>query len=165
MSIITIPRIKGFDLAPFSAKKSGAGFTLVETIVSLGLGLLVTGMILSIFTVGLSHIRNMKNNEGLHSNAVFLLNTLTYWIKQGENLSVTPPSTLEITLPDSSVKEITKDINNDITIDGTKFNTDDVELTILNFTQMARSVQINFTLKSRLGTETLSATTTIAQRN
>lgn len=51
--------------------KNNKGFTLIETIIALALGLLATTMILYIFTVGLSHIRTIKNTENLHSNTMF----------------------------------------------------------------------------------------------
>lgn len=157
---------KGFTYAPLfrNSPKSGAGFTLIETIVALALGLLVTVMVLSVFSSGLSRIKDVKNTESLHSNAVFLFNTLTYWIKQSKDLNVTPPSELEIVLPSSS-KIITKTADNKITLNGLQLNTDDIEVTTLTFTPLAKSVQINFKLQTKNGDKTFSATTTIAQRN
>jgi type II secretory pathway pseudopilin PulG len=143
-------------------KKNKSGFTLMETIVALGLGLLATTMILYIVTTGFGYIRAIKNAENLHSNANFLLNTLTYWVKQGKNLTASN-STLEIELPNSSVKTITK-TGDRIMLDGVPFTSDNIQVTELNFTKMSRSVQIRFTIKAKSGNETFSATTTIAQR-
>ena len=130
------------------------GFTLIETIVALGIGLLATTMILYIITTGFGHIRAIKNAENLHSNANFSLNTLTYWVKQGKNLEVLPASPgniLEITLQDNSTTTIDKSL---LEINGVSATT--------TFNKMEKSVQLNFIIQK--GSETFSATTTITQR-
>jgi len=146
-------------------KNSEAGFTLMETIVALGLGFFVMITIMAVVIPGLEKIRDINRIEQLHVNAVFLLNTLTYWIKQAENLSVLNPSKLEIRLSGSPTpKIVSTDANNNITIDDVPFNTGDIEVTGLSFIPMARSVRISFTIKTKEG-ETLPITTTIAKRN
>jgi len=147
----------------FLFKKSKSGFTLVETIVAIGIGLLATTMLFYIFTFGLRNIQTIKNTEKLHSEANFLLNTFTYWIKQGENVT-TSGSTLEIEFPDLPLKTITKSVDDRVTLDGTPITSDDIQVTDLNFTGMSRSVQIRFTIEAKNGDENFSATTTIAQR-
>lgn len=142
-------------------KKIKSGFTLLETVVSISLGLLVMMMVLTIFTQGLTQIRNVSNNQSLISNADFIINNLDYWIKKATNISANP-STLTLTLP-SSTKTIEMDSNNDILMDGTPLNTDGVKLNSLNFEKMARSVKISFELEK--GGQTLLVSTTIAQRN
>jgi type II secretory pathway pseudopilin PulG len=144
-------------------KNSEAGFTLMETIVALGLGILVMTAIMAVVIPGLENIRDITRVEQLHVNAVFLLNTLTYWIKQAKDLNVPSASLLEIELPDS-VKTVKKDGNN-IMIDGVPFNADEVEITGLNFTKMPKSVRVNLTIKTKGGEEELTIITTIAQRN
>lgn len=144
--------------------KKKNGFTLTEVIVVISLGALIGIMVLAIVTPGLRYIKTTKKIEHLHSDALFLLNKLNYWIKQGKKLTVTSPSTLEIKLPDDSVKEITRDSDN-LNFDGVTFNSDNIEVTELNFTQLNRSVRINITLKVEGADKTFSATTTIAQRN
>ncbi len=144
--------------------KKKNGFTLTEVIVVISLGALIGIMVLAIVTPGLRYIKTTKKIEHLHSDALFLLNKLNYWIKQGKKLTVTSPSTLEIKLPDDSIKEITKDSDN-LNLDGVTFNSDNIRVTELNFTQLNRSVRINITLKVDGADKTFSATTTIAQRN
>jgi len=144
--------------------KKKNGFTLTEVIVVISLGALIGIMVLAIITPGLRYIKTTKKIEYLHSDALFLLNKLNYWIKQGKKLTVTNPSTLEIKLPDDSEKIITKDSDN-LNFDGVTFNSDDIKITELNFTQLNRSVRINITLKVDGADKTFSATTTIAQRN
>ena len=138
----------------FLKKKNEQGFTLMETIVALGIGLLANTMIFYIFTLGLKNIRTIKNTESLHSNANFFLNTLTYWIKQGKNLEVLPASPgniLEITLPDNSTTTIDKSL---LEINGVSATT--------TFKKMEKSIQLNFIIQK--GSASTSATTTIAQR-
>ena len=154
----------GFTHAPLSLTKSGAGFTLIEIIIGLSLGVLVITTMTSIGVLSLKHLRTIEHTQSLHSNAIFLLNTITYWAKQGKNLSLTAPSTLQVELPNSSLKEIAK--NGDrIEINGAAFTPDNIEVTALSFTKMAHSVQVDLTLKVKGTEETFSAKTTIAQRN
>jgi len=143
--------------------KTQFGFSLIEVIVTLALGALVMATFLSVATSGLKHVRSIKRVERLHSNAVFLSNMFTYWIKKGENLKVTPPSTLEIEIPNSNPKTITE-INDIIVLDGEALTSNDVKAT-LDFTEMERSVRIKFTLETDGGEETLSFKTTVARRN
>lgn len=149
-----------------TTSKKQKGFTLVEVIVGLSLGISVSIMVASVATLGLKQIRIIENNAKLHSSATFLLNTITYWVKQSNNISVDPisPSNLLITLPDLSKKEIKKD-GSSIKIDDAIFNPNDIEVTALNFQAMPHSVQLSFSLKITGSKETFSATTTIAQRN
>lgn len=146
--------------------KNKTGFTLIETIVGVALGILVITTIMAVVTAGIIHIRVIRHFERLHSNAIFLVNTLTYWVKQGDALSVTStPPILEIRLSPPSPPKIVTQNGDNITIDGVVFNSNDIQLTNLAFTKMPRSVQVNFTLKTKGANETFSATTTIAQRN
>jgi len=143
--------------------KRKSGFTLVETIVMFAVVIIIVTTIISVVVSGLKDIRTIRHLGRLHSNAIFLSNTLAYWVKQGENLDVTSPSTLAVKLSDSSIKEIKQDGNN-IKIDGSPFNTDDIQVTNLTFHQLARSVQVSFTLQAE-DNEELHIQTTIAQRN
>jgi type II secretory pathway component PulJ len=149
-------------------KNSESGFTLMETIVALGLGTLVMTAIMAVVIPGLRNIRAINRTEKLHTNAVFLLNTLTYWIKQAEDLRVPSASLLEIELPDS-VKTVER-VGNNIMIgektepeNRVRFNADEVEITKLNFTEMPKSVIVNLIIETEGGEEEF--TTTIAQRN
>jgi type II secretory pathway pseudopilin PulG len=144
--------------------KNKNGFTLIEVIVGLGLGILIIATISSVVFYGLKHIRTVERTEKLHSGAIFLLDNLTYWIKQADNISSFTSDSLRIEFPDSSVKEISKD-GNAIKINGVAFTPDDIQVTSLSFTKMTRSVQISFVIKVKGTDETLSTMTTVAQRN
>lgn len=145
-------------------RKKYEGFTLIETITALAIGLFLVAIIVLVVTPGLGHIRQTKSTERLHANAIYVANTLSHWVKQGENLAVPAPDTLAIRLPDLTVKTITK-TGNQITLDGAPLLSDNVLVTSLAFTNMAHSVQVTFDLESAASDQTLSITTTMAQRN
>jgi len=146
-------------------KSATRGFTLIESIVALSLGIVVVVMIVLIVMPGLKHTHEIKQTERLHSNALFLLNSLTYWIKQGENLTVVAPSVLEIKLPNSSIKTISKS-DDHILVDSIAFTTNDVRVTDLSFIPMDNSVRISVTIEDNSGlNKSLSIETAIARRN
>jgi type II secretory pathway pseudopilin PulG len=129
-----------------------SGFTLMETVIALGLGLITTALVMSVFSAGLKNIRTIKNTQVLNSSATFFLDKVTYWIKQGKKFDVSPTKNkLTITLPD----------NTTTIIDKMTFGNSDMDATT-TFTLMKKSVQLNFIIQK--GSEILSATTTIAQR-
>jgi len=167
---INIKNKKGFTFHLFPRKKM-RGFTLIETIVGLFLGILIIIIFTDVIAWGIFKINTIKNLEKLHSNAIFLVNNFNYWIKQAENLDATsstglpPYDTLNIKFPDSSTTTIKK-VNNSIVIGNTTSTTPDIEVQELAFTKMARSVQISLTINAT-GTNnaTFTAKTTVAQRN
>jgi type II secretory pathway pseudopilin PulG len=137
-----------------SEKSEPNGFSLIETVIALGLGMITMAMVMTIFANGLKNIRMMKDSQALNSAATSFMSTANYWIKQGKSFRVLPTSPgkiLEITLPDNSTTSIDKSI---LGINGITATT--------TFTKMAKSVRINFLIQK--GSEILSATTTVAQR-
>ena len=146
------------------------GFTLVEVIVALGIGILIMTTFMAVTASGFRNIRTISQTKELHANAVYILNTLTCDIKQAENLNVLDLSTLEIKLSDSTI-EIKQEIKLDgsgyynITKDGNSLNSSDIKITNLEFIKLQKSVRINFTIESISGEVSLPITTTIAQRN
>jgi len=151
--------------------KKEKGFSLVEVLVAISLNLLIAGMIITIASSSLRHIRTIKDHRNLYSTASFLNNQFTYWIKQGTNFEVLPANPgdqLKIRIG-SSTTTIAKDLNDRITIyDGvdTEYLTDDnIKVDNLVFTKMDNSVRIALTLNTGNPTKTFSATTTVAQRN
>ena len=137
--------------------------SLAGPLITIGLVWIAT-MVILVTVGGLRNIRTMKTWESLHSNALFLTDVITYWVKQADQLEITSPSQLQITLPNYSVKLIEKTADK-ITIDGGELIDDDVQVTELNFTHMERSVRINFTLKGENSNEIITVNTTVAQRN
>ncbi len=140
------------------------GFTLVEVIVALGIGILIMTTFMTVTSSGFKNIRTISQTKKLHANAVYIINTLTYEIKQAENLEVLADgSELTITRPDSTTKII--EIDNNMIRDGVKLNNDNVEISNLNFIRMPKSVKINFTIESVSGETSFPVETTIAWRN
>lgn len=155
MSIVPLP--KKID----SLKQ---GFTLIEVVVALGIGILVLTIVTSVMAPGLKNMRAISRTKQLHSNTVYVLDTLTYEIRQAKRIEVLSPSSLRITRPDATIKTIMQTGDN-ISLDGVSLNSIDVKIIGLNFTGMPRSVRVNFTIGSSGGNETFPVLTTIAQRN
>ena len=147
------------------------GFSLVEVLVAISLNLLIAGMIITIASSSLRHIRTIKDHRNLYSTASFLNSQFTYWIKQGTNFEVLPANPgdqLKIRIG-SSTTTIAKNADNRIIInDGAVdeyLTTNNIKVDNLAFTEMDNSVRIVFTLNIGNPTTTFSATTTVAQRN
>jgi Tfp pilus assembly protein PilW len=139
-------------------------FTLIELILTMAIGLFTAGMIVSVAIPAMRTMRTIQASQRLQTNTIFFANALTHWVKQAEYMRVPDSSTLEIMLPDSSIKTITKD-GTHITLDGTPLTTDDVQVNELLFTQLDRSVRVTYILEAKKSGETFSITTTVAQRN
>ena len=147
-----------------SSRVFTTGFTLIETLVALGIGVSVATMLTLVASAGLKHARSARRVERLQTNAVHLSDVLTYWVKQGEYLQVPTPTRLEIILPDFTVKTIEKQ-GIRATLDGVAITTDDAEVSYILFQNLPASVRVGFALQAAGSTETFSATTTVAKRN
>lgn len=145
-------------------KKPARGFTLIELVLSLAIGAFVASMVLGVIIPGMRYIREVRAEERLHANAVFLADALTYWVKQGEALSLHDSSTLAVHLPDSSTKLIAKD-GDVIRFDGVQFTATDIQMIELLFTRLDKSIRIQYTMREEQSGKTISITTTVAQRN
>ena len=150
--------------------KKEKGFSLVEVLVAISLNLLIAGMIITIASSSLRHIRTIKDHRNLYSTVSFLNNQFTYWIKQGAVVEVDSldSSILYIKPPGSSTTTITKTTiagRDTITIDGNDLISNNIKVGNLVFTEMDHSVRIAFTLNTGNPAKTFSATTTVAQRN
>ena len=150
-------------------KKFNAGFTLVETLIALTLGAIISLMIVITVTNGLMNIRNASEMERLHSDATFIANILTYWIKQSVEIEVPDNTTLNLIMYNASTTSFELNgVNLGMALDeGTpaRINTEDSKVENITFTKLAKSVRISFVLKAPNAELRLSATSTIAQRN
>ena len=140
------------------------GFTLLETLIALALGAMISLVIVITVSAGLKSIRDANETERLHSDSTFIAATLTYWIKQSQAMATPNPTTLNLTLFDASTKSFALD-GVDLELDGARINTEDSEVERIEFTKLARSVRVSFTLRSPNSGLTISATSTVAQRN
>ena len=137
---------------------------MIETLIALALGAVISLVIVITVSAGLKSIRGVNETERLHSDTTFIANALTYWIKQSQAMATPNPTTLNLTLFDASVKSFALD-GVDLELDGARINTEDSEVEGIKFTKLARSVRISFTLRSPDSGLKISATSTIAQRN
>jgi hypothetical protein len=144
--------------------KNQAGFSIIETIIAMSLGALMALMLMMVTIHGLKYIREIHQQERLQANAVFLSNKFSYWVKQGATLDSPSLSELRIVLSDGSEKVFTMS-GNDITLDGSSLISDEVEITSLVFTPMAKSVKVNLNLKAKGANVEFLLISTFAQRN
>lgn len=150
------------------SQKKNKGFTLIESVIAIGLGLIAVSMIISFIIPSLRHLAEIKRRETLHSNALFLLSTFNFWIRQGERVEIPDSSTVEVRLPDSSVKTIERKKDEEekfnVYLNDKILNTKEVEIENLKFTQAPASIKVDLDLKGEDGTS-YSFSTTIANRN
>ncbi len=85
-------------------------------------------------------------------------------MKQSAGFSLTSPTQLKVTMPDLSVQTISFS-GTTVKLNANNITSTDVEVKNFKMVSGAQSVRVMFTLKAVNGTETFSATTTIARRN
>jgi len=142
---------------------SKSGFTLIELLIAIALGSVTALMIMLVTTNGIANIKNSKNAERLHANAIFLTDMLTFRIKDAEFISIPSADTLVLTLPDSSTDTITI-ANEKVTLNGNILTSSDISVKRLNFTPLQKSVLVEMSFTTGIN-DSYSATTTISYRN
>jgi type II secretory pathway pseudopilin PulG len=146
-----------------STTMNNKGFTLVETIVAITLGVVVSIAAIGLFVSGLQHIRQAKELSYLQSNATFITNTFDYMVKQAETLE--PKGESAVLMVDGKTIARNGDdiiINNGV--NGAPLNDKKAKVSDLHFIILDNSVQVCFTLQTNTGEE-MSLQTTIAKRN
>ncbi|OHA52467.1 MAG: hypothetical protein A3A30_04905 [Candidatus Terrybacteria bacterium RIFCSPLOWO2_01_FULL_48_14] len=141
-----------------------SGLTLVEMLITIGLGVTIAAIVGSIAISGIVHIRTVKRQERLYSNAAHVSDTLAYWVRQAEALNVISPTELVMTFPDSTQKTFLKD-GTRIMFDGVALTEDNSEVTNLSFVALPVSVQVSATLRYAGSDEEISFSTAAARRN
>lgn len=142
--------------------KNNRGFTLIELIIAMSIGLVISMILLFVAVSGLKYVRETRQRERLQAEAIFLVNKFAFWIKQGTQLDVPNSSELQVKLLDATVKTFKKD-GTKILLDGEQLVSDEVLVNNLDFTEMSRSVRIHITLSQ--SDASFDFTTTLAQRN
>lgn len=152
-------------------KKSG--FTLIEMLVAMSIGLLITITVTAVAISSLKYVRTARALERLHSNAFYITDTISNLIKQSASTTVPGLTTLKVTAPDLTTKTITL-AGGQITIDTTPITyltSTDVSVLYfrvvpaLNANHTINSIRVGFTLKSVSQGKIFFATTTFARRN
>jgi len=145
-------------------QKKNSGFTLIETLVALGLGVLVATILGTTMVLGINSIKGIQQKERLHSDALVFTETLQYWIKRSSELTVVSPTELQVLLPNAYTKIIEKN-GDDIFVNGALLTTDGIKVSNLKFVKISNSIRVAFTFTSEESDDFFSATTTITQRN
>ncbi|MDX1608261.1 MAG: prepilin-type N-terminal cleavage/methylation domain-containing protein [Candidatus Spechtbacterales bacterium] len=144
-------------------KKNKAGFTLIETLVSLAIGLVISGVTAAILVSGFANVRHAKTEERLHANTVRVTDSLTYLIKDSDRLEINS-NILEIHLPSGETKDVELQ-DGRIMIGGEALTDSSINVTSLSFESVEGSIRLSFIMESESGNDSLSTTTTIAKRN
>ena len=140
------------------------GFGLIETTIALFLGSFLAVTVAGVFIIGLKGFRELKRKEYVQAEAIFIADSFVNMVKQGERFKAPDPATLEIILPDLTVRTIALD-GESIELDGKTLNSARVKVTALTFTPLTNSVRISAALESVSGDEAFSFTTSAAKRN
>lgn len=143
-----------------------SGFSLIELVIALAVGLIVSGIVIGASVNTLRDIRAVKAAERLHANTVFFIDSVNPLVKQATEMSLVSgnPEKLEFTFSDLSHTIIEKS-GDTILLNGTPMLSSDILVQSLIFTDMPRSVKISASLQERRSGKIFMFSTTIAQRN
>jgi prepilin-type N-terminal cleavage/methylation domain-containing protein len=142
------------------ASRTVDGFTLIETIVALSLSVLIVLGATQIFIEGLGHIRGVRAQALLTSDAGYMVQVIRNELFQAEGFSDVSADSVNI-----GGKIVTFSDDERLTLDGTPITRVGVRVTSLAFTQVGESLRIQFTLNSGPRTnKTFIGQTTLALR-
>lgn len=141
------------------------GFTLIEIIVALSISTLILLAVTQTMLLGISKTRYIRQEETLHSNIMYMLNTIRHGVRNAEML--TPISSTEVVIrySDYTTETLLFD-GTHFTLDGEKLISDPVSVNDISLGVIDDSLRIYFELSSGTAHPAVfAATTTIAQRN
>ena len=149
------------------------GFTLIEMLVAMSVGLLIAITVTAVAISGLRYARTARALERLHSNAFYITDSIGNYIKQSAAFSVdTVTNKLVVSLPDLTSRTISRsgtqicvDTTTPPVCSGQIITSSDVQVTSFNVISATNSVRISFTLQAVSTGNTFSAVTTLARRN
>ena len=150
-----------------------SGFTLVETLVAVAIGVMVALFVIMIATDTLTTTRDIKNSERLHVDVMHMTSKMSYLIKQSRRIESDNPSgfTLFIlryaddgTLLGEDEVEI-KHENSRILIDGENITAEDMEVKSFEVKKVENSVRMVFNVKYSGGGREYDFVTTLSGRN
>ena len=150
-----------------------SGFTLVETVVSIGIGVMVALFVVFIATDTLKTTVDIKSSERLHVDVMHITTNMSYLIKQSRRIESDDISSFTLfilkfdedgdLLGEDEVE--VKHENGRILIDGVSITNDDVEITAFEVKKVESSVRIVFNVKYSGGDKEHVFTTTLSRRN
>jgi len=148
--------------------KSFSGFTLLEVLIALTIGIVVATVFTLLVSSGFARLRASRRLERVQANVGYVAETLSYWAKQSLLLQAPSSTELRVIIPTatSSRTIVFQKTSTRVTMDGAVLTTDDVEITGLGFRNLQRSVRFGITARSKADPSiTLSVTSTAARRN
>jgi hypothetical protein len=149
-----------------NTRRGGAGeqgFTLVETILALSLGVLIVLGTTQIFIEGLSHIRGVRAQALLTSDAGYMVQMIRNELFGAESFSASS-DTVDI-VSGGDARTFSRSDDNRLTLDDAFVTREGVVVTSLVFTDVGESLRIQFTLNSGPRTnKTFTGQNTLALR-
>ena len=157
-----------------SKKISQSGFTLVETLAAIGIGVMVALFVVMIATDTLKATAQIHESERLHADVMHITTKMSYYIKQSRQISEFDDSSgFTLSIPKFSAPGVLEGIdhieikheNDSIDIAGDRISGDNLEIVDFFAEVVNNSVQIRFSIKYKGSDRDYSFTTTLARRN
>jgi type II secretory pathway pseudopilin PulG len=144
------------------AQNSVRGFILLEQMVAMSIGVIVSMLlVVTAFSV-MSHVRHIAREREIHATALFIGDTFTYHIHQAQDARSVSGTSFQVVSPSKIITVNWQ--NKELFFDGNKLHNDRVRISNFWYRIFPRSVQYGFTITSASSTEKLSATTSVAFR-
>jgi|GEM_PF-4343778 len=139
-----------------------SGFLILEKVLALGIGSLVSVLMITTSISVLKHVNSTALTSRLTSSASFITDNTSYRLRQAS--SVTPLSSTSFRIVSASGSVDLTWSSSSLFISGQKVNEDDVAVNTFWYKSLPRSVQYGFTLSSGSHPKQYSATTSVALR-
>ncbi|MCX6704387.1 MAG: hypothetical protein NTZ07_02975 [Candidatus Woesebacteria bacterium] len=164
----------------FSNRKAGAGFTIVELLIYMGLMSIFLVVLMGIFTSALKTKLASESTSGISQDSRYILSKLSYDVNNAD--SVTSPAlgitgtSLQIVASGSVITYATVSGNLTRTVGGvsTNLNGNDTQLDSISFKNIGNpggkpTIQVVYTVRSKIiiqggGTEAQTINTTVGTR-
>lgn len=148
-------------------KSSHSGFTLIETLVAIGISVMVSMFVVAIATDTLKSTAQIQESESLHADVMHITTRMSYLIKQSRSIKEANSSGITLQMPDFSEKkiEVATSTNSEILVDGVNILSDRLKIIDFFAKRVNNSIQISFSIKYKGSDREYSFTTTLARRN
>jgi type II secretory pathway pseudopilin PulG len=141
------------------------GFTLIETIVALSLGMLIVLGATQIFIEGLSHVRGVRAQALLTSDAGYMVQMIRHELLGADSVSVNLADPCDVDMTRGGTTRTLALLGERVFIAGDPVTHEGASVTSLACTEVGQSLRIEFTLSSGPRTnKTFTGQTTLALR-